>query len=97
VTHPRQVRIDSATSRAANDGFDRRLDLAMINGNAVQRDQRHTVAVLDIAEPDAPGSPLPGRAAGQPALLRPGRNPVLSPNHPRQLLKTRNNLVQQVG
>jgi hypothetical protein len=35
AAHPRQIRIDPPVTRAGNDGFDRRLDLAMINTGTV--------------------------------------------------------------
>ena len=52
AAHPRQIRIDPPVSLAGNDGLDRRLDLAMINTGAVQRNERHAAAVLDVMDPD---------------------------------------------
>ena len=50
--HPGQIRVDPPVSRVGNDGLDRRLDLAMINTGAVQRNERHAVAMLDVMDQD---------------------------------------------
>jgi hypothetical protein len=48
--HARQIQVEPPVPRHRNDRFDRRSEVAMINGGAVQRHERHTVAVLDVVK-----------------------------------------------
>ena len=50
AAHAGQIRIDPPVPGIGNDRLDRRLDLPMINTCTVQRNQRHTAAMLDVMD-----------------------------------------------